>query len=254
MILFRKFLILTLFLGLPLVASAQADDLDIPDYVHLFLGEEEMWIPNYPRITGSGPHPPKRAHFGMGIEIVSRLDSQGGPIRFYPLITPPPYDVDSVMISSSGRDRRGLHEILGSNGELDQLKGIRNILAYRVYETGLGLRRLNENAEAVPSPYPDFTLLGPQRWEMESFRTTELQIFGQYLTGHCAQLSPREPEGYFCTLNGRLPNSARVRIKFRVNYQGQESWEHFDVASETWPARLAALERLILSFYETPHQ
>ena len=260
----KWFVVLAILLAVPLsaffrpvipVPPAPPEYSKLTDYVHLILGEEEMWIPNYPRITGYGPHPPSRANFGMGIEPVSRPDRQGEPIRFYPLITPPPYYVDSIMISSSGGDWRGFYEILGSTGELDQLRGITNILVTRNYDSDRELRRLYDNSELyypAPSSYPDFTLLGRQNSDMDTFRTNKLQLFGQYLEGGCGRYAPSAPEGYFCTLDGRLPDLSWIRIMINVNFQDRESWENFDIASETWPPRLAALERLILSFYQAP--
>ncbi len=249
MILFRTFLILTLFLGRPMVASAQADEIDVPDYVHLFLGEEEMWIPNHLGLTGFGPNPPIRRIEGIIPKAVPRFMSNGDPILFYPLVTPPPYYVDSIMISQFGSHKGGFYEILASNGDLNLLMGITNI---QIGKPARRQREPFEDIEPFTGPYSGFYFGRKNRSSIEYFASNNLQLFGEYISGTCAQLSPREPEGRWCSIRGRMPNGGVLDVKVNVNYSHSESWEDFDKALEGWAPRLRALEALLMSFYVSP--
>ena len=96
----KWFIVLVILLAVPLSALFPANPpapppppeyTELTNYVHLVLGDEELWIPELPEDHWAWAQiPPERAHFGMGVKLVSRPDSQGDPIRFYPLVTPPP--------------------------------------------------------------------------------------------------------------------------------------------------------------------
>lgn len=246
------------FCLLPVSVYGQVTETDAsisaPEYIQILVEDFEFWIPNFPRIVLHGPEAPKRAGWGAGVELVSRSGADGEPIRFYPFLSAQPYHADSIMIARAGGDDRGFIEILDNNGEAHLLMGITNILIYapdtQSNQSNLGEAALNR--EATPSAYSGFVLLGPQRRDMEKFRTDGIDLFEQSLEGHCYQFAPGAPDGSFCTLYGRLPNSMRVRIMVSVNFTDRHSWENFEAAHEAWLPRLAALERLLVSFQQNP--
>lgn len=127
-------------------------------------------------IRGNGPNPPKRRIEGIIPKAIPRFASNGDPILFYSLVTLSPYYVGSIMIGQFGSHKGGFYEILASNGDLELLMGITQIV---IDKPAIRQREPFEDIEPFPGPYSGFYFGRKHGSLIEYFATNNLQLFGE---------------------------------------------------------------------------
>lgn len=207
------------------------------DFLHIYLGGTELRVPNYGEVSLGGPEAPEKASYSYAGPRVERILQSGEILKFSPFLGTQPYRVTSLHFSKP-------YQTFASYEDSELLEGITNILIREVHQDWDGKRS--------PVLSWDESRAGGVGYNAVNLDTNSGAMFGQTVIMSCANLSSMEPEASWCKLYGRMPAGQSIRLSIKVNYSGRESWESFDQASEAWPARLNAVEKLLLSFHTKP--
>ena len=239
---FVKSVFFVMLLFLPAAASAQST---IPEKLHIFLGAQEMWVPNVPGVYLDGPDAPEREHYPS--EPISRIGLSGEELRMYPLIGDPPYYADSVGVKAG----IGIEEILLTLALQDELNGITHIRIRKPHDGDpFCCRPEFDEIKKSPSPISGFYYSGNPNYTTKSYVSDELTLFGNYVSVSCRDIIVDRPEAASCDIYGQMPNGSNIRLIVNANDKRENAWPPIERASEEWPALLLSVEKLMLSFLE----
>ncbi len=232
------FFILLLFL--PAAISAQST---IPEKLYVFLGAQEIWVPNVPGVYLSGPDAPEREHYPS--EPISRTGVNGEELRMYPFIGEPPYYAETLGIERGN----GIAEILLSLGLYNELNGITHIRMSKPHDGDpFCCRPEFEDIKKTPSPISGFYYSGNPNYTTKSYVSDELTLFGYYISAACTEGFDGKTELTRCSIRGQMPNGSSIRLIVYANDEREDAWPPIERASEEWPALLTSVEKLMLSF------
>lgn len=222
--------------------SVSARDANIPK-IQVFLGHQEMWVPDVPKMYLSGPDAPERMHYPS--EPITRVGLSRAELRIYPFIGEPPYYADKVGIPRGA----GIEEILLSLGLHDELNGITHILIRKPHDLDPFCCRPDfDEINKTPSPISGFYYSGNPSYTTKSYVSDDLTLFGYYISAACTEGFEGKPETSNCSIRGQMPNGSNIRLIVYANDEREDAWPPIERASQEWPALLLSVEELMLSF------